>query len=173
MLQQNFPPVRTIVGLVLACLLPGCGDGAGQTSSEVQPPARIELGAGRVDFIPVQDGDFIELVSGPQGGYHLEFTLRLFDVDPDGLVLDYQVHAHASTKRLSGPARYVIATGYVLDRKEYFLRVGDRAILEIKAPMEARNLDVDASCRIERAGAVLAEDHKRLTIIDELDELGP
>lgn len=173
MLQQQIFPVRTFVGLVLACLLPACSDGAGQPSSEPEPPSRIELGAGRVDFIPVQDGDFIELVSGPQGGYHLEFTLRLFDVDPDGLVLDYQVHAHASAKRLSGPARYVIAKGYVLDQEEYFLRVGDRAILDIKSPMDAHNLDVDASCHIERAGAVLAEDHKRLTIIDEIDELGP
>jgi hypothetical protein len=171
MLQRKSCTKRFLVGLVLAGLLVACGDQGEQPAVEL-PPAQIELGAGRVDFIPVQNGDSIELVSGPQGGYHLEFTLRLFDVDPEGLVLDYQVHERSSAKRLSIQARYIIGKGYVLDRGDHFLRVGDRAILDVKSPMEARGLEVDASCRIERAGAVLAEDNKRLSIIDEINELG-
>jgi hypothetical protein len=173
MLQQQFTIVPTIVGLVLVFLLSACGEHEALPPIEPPRPARIELGAGRVDFIPIEDSDSVELVSGPQGGHHLEFTLRLFDVDPDDLVLDYQVHDTTSNQRVSMPARYVIAKGYVIEREDHLLRVGDRAILDVKTAMTAQGMNVNLSCRIERQGATLAEDKKKATIIDEIDELGP
>ncbi len=168
MLQQKSTAVGFALGFVMMLLGPGCSG----NSDEPQTPARIELGAGRVDFVALDEGGAIELVSGPQGGHHLEFTLRLFDVDPEDLVLDYQVHETTSKQRVSLPARYVITKATVLDRGDHFLRVGDRAVLDVKSAMAAQDMDVEVSCRIEREGATLAEDKKKTTIVDEINELG-
>ena len=168
MLQQQSTTVRFTLGFVMMFLNPGCSE----SGDEPQAPARIELGAGRVDFVALDESGSIELVSGPQGGYHLEFTLRLFDVDPDDLVLDYQVYEMTSKQRVSMPARYVITKASVLDRGDHFLRVGDRAILDVKSASAAQGMDVEVSCRIERKGATLAEDKKKAAIVDEIDELG-
>jgi hypothetical protein len=171
MLQQHSTNMCTIGALVLLFLLPACSEEPAEPSFEPPVDARITLGAGRVNFVAIEEGDPVELVSGPQGGFHLEFTLRLFNGDPEGLVLDYRVYERQSAKQLSFPARYVIGKGYVLDKGDHFLRVGDRSILDVGSAMQAQGLQVDASCRIEHAGIVIAEDQKTLTIIDEVDEL--
>lgn len=172
MLQQQSAHICKLVGLALVFLTSACGEHPESPPPEPELDARIDLGTGRVSFVSIEEGDPVELVSGPQGGFHLEFTLHLFNVDPENLILDYQVREQSAGKQLSFPARYVIGKGYVLDEGVHFLRVGDRAILDVKEPAQVQGLQVQASCSIERAGIILAQDQKSITIVDQIDELG-
>jgi len=44
--------------------------------------ARIELGTGTVDFVPIADGDELEVIAGPQGGYHFVVHARAWGIVP-------------------------------------------------------------------------------------------
>jgi hypothetical protein len=73
-------------------LLAGCTsdaepDGAGDTDVP-SLPTEVRLGTGTDAFVPVEDGDEITIVFGPQGGYHLDGSLRASGIvagDPDDL----------------------------------------------------------------------------------------
>ncbi len=70
--------------MLLWPLLIGCGDEGGGGGQQGRHDAcapedgaqEIEIGAGTTGFLSLSDGDEIELVHGPQGGYHLEIGLR-------------------------------------------------------------------------------------------------
>ena len=54
------------------CELAGVTEGLGIIESEcacLEP--RLEVGTGERSFIPLEDGDDLEIVHGPQGGWHL------------------------------------------------------------------------------------------------------
>ena len=42
----------------------------------------VELGTGELQFVPLDPGQEIEVIRGPQGGYHLLASVRTHDVDP-------------------------------------------------------------------------------------------
>ena len=44
--------------------------------------ATVEIGSGRDEFEKLRDGSGIDLIHGPQGGYHLLLNARIFDMDP-------------------------------------------------------------------------------------------
>jgi hypothetical protein len=46
-------------------------------------PVEVELGQGIVAFAPLEDGDEVELVQGPQGGHHIWTGLRVRGLDED------------------------------------------------------------------------------------------
>jgi hypothetical protein len=75
--------LRSII--VLAALACGCG---GDDEPVVEGPPRIELGTGESSFESLSDGDEIEVVLGPQGGFHLVGSARVGGIhpgDPDDL----------------------------------------------------------------------------------------
>jgi len=57
--------------------------------TDVEPvPTEARLGTGTEEFVPVEDGDEITIVFGPQGGYHLDGSMRASGIvagDPDDL----------------------------------------------------------------------------------------
>lgn len=131
------------------------------------------LGAGRVDFVPIPPEGSVEIVSGPQGGLHLELTVRLFHLDPEGLILDYEVRDAESAEPLSIAARYAISADRALDRGDHLLRVGDRAVLVLASAEAARGRSAIVTCRAVREQAAIAEDTQDIILVDEVDELGP
>ncbi|MBT8493344.1 MAG: hypothetical protein KJO07_09835 [Deltaproteobacteria bacterium] len=66
------------LALALVVLL-GCG---GDDEPVIEGPPRVELGSGESSFEPLVDGDEIEVVLGPQGGYHLVGSARVGGIDP-------------------------------------------------------------------------------------------
>lgn len=72
-------PVPLIRGGAVALLTAACvPDG----------PLEIELGTGEVDFEPLADGDEIDVINGPQGGFHVLGSVRARFVetgDPNAL----------------------------------------------------------------------------------------
>jgi hypothetical protein len=53
--------------------------------------ARIELGTGQDRFVPLEDGDAVDIVKGPQGGYHIWGSVRTFRMDPKNIEIEYWV----------------------------------------------------------------------------------
>ncbi|MDC3958800.1 hypothetical protein [Polyangium jinanense] len=174
MLQEH-PTVRLHLGvlsLALSLVTGGCGTDEAAPPVTAEPP-RIELGAGRVDFVPIPPDGSVEIVSGPQGGFHLELTVRLFHLDPEGLVLDYDVSDAETGALLSFAAQYAISADRVLDRGDHLLRVGDRAVLVVPSAEAARGRVASITCRAVHGEVVTAEDAREVTLVDEVDELGP
>jgi hypothetical protein len=57
-------------------------DGAVIDANPLLPDAAqltVELGTGATEFTPVTDGEMVDLVLGPQGGYHIWTAVRVHD----------------------------------------------------------------------------------------------
>ena len=62
---------------VLSLLLVACsGDPKDGEPTIPDLPPKIEIGTGETAFEPLEDGDTIYIVYGPQGGYHFNGSLR-------------------------------------------------------------------------------------------------
>jgi hypothetical protein len=73
--------------------LVACGDGAAAESEDDGPVSdpddpcvpgpnpSVEIGQGEYAFAPCDDGDMLELIHGPQGGYHTLMALHASDID--------------------------------------------------------------------------------------------
>ena len=46
------------------------------------PDPAIELGSGELEWLPLSDGDDLEVIYGPQGGYHFLGSVRIHGFDP-------------------------------------------------------------------------------------------
>lgn len=55
----------------------GCAE---PEKAEPLPPL-VELGTGEVEFVPLAEGDELEVVHGPQGGYHFTVSMRVQGID--------------------------------------------------------------------------------------------
>ncbi len=67
------------LGVLVATLLGACASPGG---------AGVELGTGTTAFTPLGDGDEVYIVQGPQGGYHLDGSVRATGIvhgDPEDL----------------------------------------------------------------------------------------
>lgn len=68
--------VSSIIALVCVSTTVGCG-----VEGEAEGPAVI-IGTGEVNFEPLADMQELQLVAGPQGGYHFVANARIQDLDP-------------------------------------------------------------------------------------------
>ncbi|MBL9025819.1 MAG: hypothetical protein JNL21_26730 [Myxococcales bacterium] len=148
----------------------GANEGAG--GSSLPSSLSIELGAGRTEFVELpSEGATLELVSGPQGGWHLEITLRMTSYDGELVTLDYRASDVGGTA-LGYPAEYPVdADNLVLAADGRYERVGDRVVLNIAGPDEVKDSDVLVECRVWRGGTQLAETSRVVRVLDEVDEL--
>ena len=90
----------------------------------------LELGTGTAEFEPLQDGDTIEVIAGPQGGWHVDVSLWFGGFGPDGITLLYEaVTTDAEPISFVTQARLLDAS--VLDVNEGWHRVGDRIVFDI------------------------------------------
>jgi hypothetical protein len=63
----------------LTPLVAGCVASTTSTVPELTPA--VELGTGEVEFVPLADGDELDIIHGPQGGYHFTVSLRVQGID--------------------------------------------------------------------------------------------
>lgn len=82
------PRPGAAVVVLVAALAPGCDPTAtpGDPCSAGDAP-ELEVGKGGLSFSPMDDGGTIELVHGPQGGYHVEVALRAKWIDASHTLL--------------------------------------------------------------------------------------
>ncbi len=162
------PPWWTAQAFGCIAALGACG------VPEVSEPATlaVELGAGRTQFEPFdEEAPSLEVVSGPQGGWHFELTLRLDGYDGRPLALDYRALNDAGDS-LGFPAMYLVSSEkFVAMGDGQHVRVGDRVVLEIDGPRAVAGDELVVSCEASRDGAVLASDERWVSVVDEVNEL--
>ena len=129
---------------------------------------RIELGTGFVDFVPLpDDGGTIEIIYGPQGGWHFNVTSRFWDIAPDELTLTYEVRHAGEAEIVNYVANYMLNARRVIDVGDHFVRVGDRTVLDIRSPQEVAGRTMQIEVRALAAdGTELARDGRVVTAVD-------
>lgn len=164
-------PVRLwcCLGVVLGCSgAPdaAAGDAAMPVVDAVARPMRVVLGEGLTAYraLPTEAAE-IELVFGPQGGWHFDLAVRVEGGDPEGMRLRYTV-ADGAGRELQFPAEVSLNARRVVLDAEGFVRVGDRAVLDVRdgdaLVGQALTLSVRAT---SRAGAT-ASDQRAVTVVD-------
>ncbi len=160
----TLPPVRLVffpsLFLALACSgtddpgarattdagEPGSGDDAGAVASE-----SITLGFGQATVAPAPGGE-VGLVFGAQGGWHIDVSVEVIGLDPEGMVLGYRI-VDQETDRLLGENQRLLRESRVVRTETGFLRLGDRAILtEITDDSEAVGRTVVVTAEADPAG---------------------
>ena len=93
MQHGRHPLILSRLVIVAAASLAACGSGS-DTPGEPDAGARVELdgsvavdvdceiGTGRETFVPLEPGDEVEIVAGPQGGYHIFTSVRIRGLTP-------------------------------------------------------------------------------------------
>ena len=130
-------------------------------------PPWLLVGTGAESFVALAPGAEIELIHGPQGGYHLS-TTALFGlgVSPDDYVLRYEV------RRLDGTL--LGTTGVALLERRLaracggWFRGGDIVVLSISGPTEVAGDEVDLSVQLLQGTTELARDVRRVRVVDGL-----
>lgn len=162
--------------VLCACLaLAACGDdGPSDDGVDAGDPAdlggepRVEIGTGVTTFVPIEDGDDVELVNGPQGGWHVDVTLRLYQVDPQELTMRIEGYDVESGASVGIPIERILTERRVQRQEDHWLRVGDQLIFAIEGPEEVIDTDVRVEARITTPEGASATAEKVVHVIDEL-----
>jgi hypothetical protein len=161
---------------MLMCMMMGCAERNEVVPTDAMPPAvevavsgpaRVELGAGTTRFEPLVEGGPIELVFGPQGGWHVDLTVRAVNLAPDGITLRYEVRDDTRAVPWNFPVSASLNARRVVLDGEGWVRVGDRAVFDVRAASEVEGRVLQVTVRAERGGVVVAEDRRTLRVVDD------
>ncbi len=134
------------------------------TESGVFGDPSLQLGGGNLSWVPIEDGDDIELVAGPQGGWHVDVSVWFDGFGPGGIELNYEA-VDTTANRISFATRSVLSEDNVIAGDTGWYRFGDRIVLDI-----ARTDDVVGKELILRLTAALGEqtwsDELRVQVVD-------
>ncbi|MEZ4321765.1 MAG: hypothetical protein R3F61_30095 [Myxococcota bacterium] len=116
------------------------------------PEPVLELGGGGPEFAALAEGDRIPLVSGPQGGWHVDVGLRCTGLDPDGLQLSYSAHDASTLELLSFITGATLSAPLVELTEDGWDRLGDRVVFDIGGADEVVAREVRLEVLAERGG---------------------
>ena len=156
---------------VLALLLASCPTTPElpDTGPEIGPDGAvdwIEIGTGELSFVPLDDGDPVELVHGPQGGYHLQVTCRIHVANPDALTLHYRAFREDGT--MLGDVGLAINERRLVREGMHWLRAAsDRLILDITGPADVVNTHLRIEAVLTNLATPIAADSRRIFVVDE------
>lgn len=161
---------RVLAIAALACA--GCAPAAVAPEDDAGAPA-IEIGGGATAFeaLAREGAPDVELVSGLQGGWHLELGARLRGFELGAITLEYEVvrvEDGASLVRL--PVR-LGASGLAVEPDGALVRWGDRAIFDVSSPAEIVGARLELRARAMGADGRAASDALVARIVDTVDEL--
>lgn len=126
----------------------------------------LEVGTGRDRLVPLSPGAELELIHGPQGGWHVEVTALITGMDPEGGTLRFQVLDSTGTLVAETPvaiySRRLVRSGWT------WLRTGDIVILSMPDPPTVLGADVVLRAQLELGGSLVASDARAVRIVDRL-----
>jgi hypothetical protein len=76
------------VHLIALVAIAGCSGDEQTGDTGPNLPPMVEIGTGETEFVPLEDGDEVDIIFGPQGGYHFNTSIRVQGIhpgDPDHL----------------------------------------------------------------------------------------
>ena len=161
---------------LLLILLLGCGaedNPASEPESLVVPPA-IEMGTGEWDWKPLTDGQEIDVIQGPQGGFHLLGSVRVAGVaagsaddlsDPDNPTTRFWV-MHEGVD-LAPSSVFIQGLDASPSDAEPFSHqmVGRFVIMDIAADDELDGVEIDFGVSVEDVNGVRVEAEMTLTAV--------
>lgn len=133
------------------------------------PMARIELGTGTASYEPIPDtGGELELVGGPQGGFHVFVTARIYGIDTiEGATLTFDATDTTTGANVGTPTVIGIQETRITREGDRWVKAGDFLILHDSAPDSVRGLELDIRAHVvDAAGTTMVEDHRVITVID-------
>lgn len=129
----------------------------------------VVIGLGVVDFTPASDGDDAELVAGPQGGWHVDIALRLFNVEPDGALLTLQGFDVDSGDPLTVPIARRLTRSRVRRVDDHWLRLGDQMVFDVGDPAEVTGRNVRLTAMVAEADGRETSGELRVHIVDDVE----
>jgi hypothetical protein len=111
----------------------GAPDASSPTDAGPTDP-RIEIGTGTEAFEALGPGTTVELVNGPQGGYHVQIAFRLWGIDPEGLLIAAHGYDATTGDEITIPAERVLTARRVSVEGDHLLRLGDRLVFTTTDP---------------------------------------
>ena len=128
---------------------------------------RVELGTGRANFVEIPtSGATMEIVAGPQGGWHLEVSARLYGLTVEGLLLSYRTEQ--SGAMISMPVQYLLSERRLVRDGDRWLRQGDIVVFDITGPEEVVGETVDVFVVAEPPdGPAVTDSRMGVLVVDE------
>lgn len=157
-----------VFALIVAVFLAACdgtesGTDAGPDAQAGQT-ARVELGGGTANFEPI--GDTMELVAGPQGGWHFFVTCRLYDLTLEGITLSYAIERDGAT--ISMPLSLVLPESRFTREGDHWLRAGDFVVFDITMPSDVVGDTVTVSVTADPTDGDPVSDSATVMVVDEM-----
>lgn len=161
--------MRLLASALAALALAACSaDDAPPGGYDAGPDAmpRVELGTGTSTFVAIpESGGTLELVMGPQGGYHVDVTVRAWDLDLDRPTLRYEV-ARVDGASLADIS--IVDDGRFVRDRDGFVRTGDFAQLDITGPADVVGDEIVVRVTLTTRDGTSVNDERRVTIVDAL-----
>jgi hypothetical protein len=133
---------------------------------------RVELGTGLANFVDIPaTGADLELIAGPQGGWHLEATARLYDLTVEGLLLSYRIERGGTV--ISMPVEFALSERRLTRDGDRWLRAGDQVRFEITEPADVVGDVVEFIVTANPTDGESVTDSRTITVVDLDDELAP
>ena len=158
--------------LCLGGLLPACDPNL--------PPA-VEIGTGEITFVPIEDADTLEIIQGPQGGFHLLTSVRVHGIapgdrgdltEPTNPTLTLDVTGNNGDSWIAiGPITQGLDASPLSERPFTHQMTGRFAILDILADDELAGQSVDLSVHIAAEDGIELSDSVRLDLVPHPDNL--
>ena len=162
--------------LLLATALFACGDDDGGGGSDAStdagvdaglPASRVELGVGRSVVDPFPADGRLPIVYGVQGGFHLDLGVRLFNLDPQDLILRYEM-TRVSNSEILGDLELRLTPRRVVEEGAALVRAGDQVIFTtIAAASELDEEMVNITVTATPVVGMPATDEREVTVVDE------
>jgi hypothetical protein len=124
----------------------------------------VELGTGLANFEDI--GPTMEIVFGPQGGWHLYVSCRIYNVTVDGALLTYRTERDGVL--ISMPNGYRLEPRRLVRARDHYLRVGDLAIFDITMPSDVVGDTVTVTVTIEPPDGDPVTDARTAMVVDEV-----
>jgi hypothetical protein len=154
----------------MTVVLMGCGPsgaaGGGLGDAAALDP-RVVLGTGTSAFVTIPDeGAELELIAGPQGGWHVDLTARIWDLDLDRLRIRYEALPIGGTAPISVPTELELSPLRVVREGDHWLRAGDFLQMDVTNPAEVVGMELDVSVYVRDLAGRTAQDTRRARIVD-------
>lgn len=142
--------------------VPGTDVGEGVDASV----GRIEIGTGLSEFIEIDDGADVELVMGPQGGWHVDVALRLYDLDPMDMQLTIEGFDITDDESATIQIERLLTLRRVREEDDHYVRLGDQLVFTVADGSQAEGRDIRIEVEARQADGGVGRASKVIHVVD-------